>query len=328
MKENNFKLSFLEKLYYSHCSINNVIKKVSYLIWYSEDDKNMEYIKKILELRPELLENDNSLLYEAIFSKNESLAILFIDLGTKIDVIDKNQDFYPIEEAISYKLESLSKYIISKGFDINYTNNSGISLLMQAVDFNCYELSKYLIEKGASINQTTKDNNRTLLMISIDNFYFSDTNDLSKYLIDKKCNLNATDDEGNNAYDHCILNNNFKLAEYLLDSEMTLTFKGIDQYYDSLSLTITRGKFDLVKKICNISKYTEEIRKSIKKYIIISFEHGYLEIANYLYQNFVNCEDIEITGDEILQDSFNIKKMHIDKISFPKDGNIQIQLKL
>lgn len=91
------------------------------------------------------------------------------------------------------------KLLMSNGFDINYTNNSGYSILTKAIMANNYSTVKFLLENGA--NPHIKDYcNNTLLIISIQH---SNELNIIELLLNYGLGLNiyVKNDRGYDAFD-------------------------------------------------------------------------------------------------------------------------------
>ncbi len=102
------------------------------------------------------------------------------------------------------------KALLSKGVNINATDNDGETALMEAADGRNVELVRVLIANGANVNAADEDG-ETALMIAAD----EGRAEIVRLLIEAGANVNARDEDGETALDKAVDERNYKAAELL-----------------------------------------------------------------------------------------------------------------
>ena len=156
---------------------------------------NKQKIMKIL-MRGEINLNNPQYLNAAINKKNREMVEILLDRG--FDINYKNEIYNaPIFSA--YRDLELMKYLISKGADINSTNDSDQTLLHL---FDNFEIAKYLVDSGINI-EMKNDRGETPIFNAL-RFELNKTNPESEnindtpllLLINSKANLNSQNKDG------------------------------------------------------------------------------------------------------------------------------------
>jgi ankyrin repeat protein len=128
---------------FSNVVRNGNIKLVSYLL------KNNYNIN--------VKENGGTALHIAVYKKNIEMAILLIDNGIDIDIIN-NMYETPLCLAIRENDIEMAQLLILRGSNVYFINNKGKNLLHIAIYYNSINILKFLLENfNIDINMLDKD---------------------------------------------------------------------------------------------------------------------------------------------------------------------------
>lgn len=138
-------------------------------------NKNYKELKNKLEKNDEdinaLTSSGNTFLILAITEKFEEGAILLIERGINVSVLNKNHDS-SLSIAAEYNAYNVAKLIIKKDKNlINTPDSYGNTPLWTAIIYACkkididYRMIDLLIENGANINLPNKNNQTCLYLI-------------------------------------------------------------------------------------------------------------------------------------------------------------------
>lgn len=204
---------------------------------------------KLYDLDKNMLDTkfDTNLLISYLYAKRPNSLELTSALKTAI-LLNKEIEFLDVlikwgaelnsghESAIFYSLKNLAitKYLISKGADINYKNSFGKTPLFYAVEFKDENLVNLLIDNGADVDAKIISNSEKMTLSSITGGYFSfnlcslnhtsksvlmhaakySNLRIAKTLIKKGARIDEVDDLGYNLADWAALNGDKSLFLY------------------------------------------------------------------------------------------------------------------
>lgn len=156
---------------FSDVSLGAIEDNLQYYYHYKDSKELIDLIKN----------NSNVLLKEAIQRKSKLELIekgIPVNFESFINLL--NQDDY-------YYLKKL----IDAGFDVNYSDQTGVSLLNHAVRKNKFEAVKILLDSGANINSVSKDRGYTPLMDAV----WRGNLEIVKYLLMSKADVSTLSKE-------------------------------------------------------------------------------------------------------------------------------------
>lgn len=102
------------------------------------------------------------------------------------------------------------KALLSRGVNINATDDDGETALMEAADSRNVETVRVLIANGANVNAADEDG-ETALMIAADDGRL----EIVQLLLQAGANVNARDDDGESALDKAVDEGHRKVADAL-----------------------------------------------------------------------------------------------------------------
>lgn len=123
----------------------------------------------------------------------------------------------------------IADYLISKGINLNLTNDDKESALISALSFGNTQAFKYLIKKGADINQRNKEGQNILFYLI--QSYNSEcekcslTLELMQYAIDNKIDINSPDKHIRTPLHIAVLFQRNKLIKILVENGASLNIK-------------------------------------------------------------------------------------------------------
>ncbi|MBD3831125.1 MAG: ankyrin repeat domain-containing protein, partial [Arcobacter sp.] len=143
---------------------------------------NLEIIKRVASLKEvnlnQINEEGNTILHKEIVLKNNSLALLLMDLGADPTILDKNGKnflFYAITKGIENI--SIIEKAVSLGCNINSRSSQNTTLLMESVNYflntpkedteqrnSHFEMIKELINLGINVEALDNKNENALFL--------------------------------------------------------------------------------------------------------------------------------------------------------------------
>ncbi len=136
--------------------LKNLVNEEEKELFSAIDKNDLITLRKIIANNKELI-SEYSTEYATLpldyAIKNNKIDIvkLFVDNGIGIE--DLTVPYSALEKAIDNPNYEILDYLISKGTDVNFSNDSGLTLLDKADNSNNEKLADYLISKGAIPNK-------------------------------------------------------------------------------------------------------------------------------------------------------------------------------
>lgn len=160
------------------------------------------------------------LKYDLIRSKNLEAIKFVIENGA--DVNDSSME-YPIHAAAEIGSVEVIALLIKYGADFNAVTENGDTLMhVAASKNNNMRLIKYLRESGFDLNARNHVNQKTPLMISLENRKAC----VTRYLVNAGVNLEDVDKDGRTALHHCVRQReSLERLEFLLQSGANVNAK-------------------------------------------------------------------------------------------------------
>jgi ankyrin repeat protein len=138
-----------------------------------------------------LKSNDETLIHNLVkMQKYDEIKYLHEFLGSgKVEEILGPNLCNPLLYSVFKEDYKMTKYLISKGYSVNVSNEMGLTPLMRAVEKGNILLVKLLVDNGANVNFINKRNENAFLIACKHNNL-----KIIKYLQDLNENINFQDD--------------------------------------------------------------------------------------------------------------------------------------
>ena len=183
------------------------------------------------------------IFYAAIGGHTETMKAL-LDKGASLNIVD-GLGYTPLwYTRINSKTEAL-QFLVENGADINHRAPDGRNILMQLEkdDRSAETATKYLISKGADVNAVDKYGNTPLLIAARTQRQF-----IVRYLVDAGANKDVTDKKGFTPLMIAAYDGEMGTAKYLIRKGCNLTLKSV-RGMTALDYAKARGHDDLADVI-------------------------------------------------------------------------------
>jgi ankyrin repeat protein len=300
-----------------NCIKFNYLELIKLLIEYNKITIGIS----ILDLKDNL--GLSALHYSVIFNNLDSFKLLLQNDADPYCMSKDGSNVFII--ALMYKRTIILNYLLDKNFNINFTTNTGETLIQMAVNYQNYQIINRLLETSINLNNASTNFGLSILHQSI----ILNNIDLFKKLLHKNIDINLPDFYGNTPL-HYILTD--KKLEYLdeffklplLIKFNTSNINGDTPLHILLDLDITLINNNILTKIIletdlNIQNNQGEtcLMKMANKKIIHNFRDLLIIKPLNFYIEDINFQHIPITDDiiDIMVDSYyNQIKINKDEL--------------
>lgn len=213
-------------------------------------------------------------------------------------------DYINHENKLSDIIERIDKYLENNG-NINITNETGNTLLMEAVSIGYYDLADYLIEKNADVSIINANSENALILSShypyIMNLLINNNADINyadnngktalhyaceygdlysvKLLIKSGADINKRDILGKTILMYAVENEHLLLIKYLVE-DLKVDINEKDDWGQNAMFYAT--KIDIARYlIYNDINYKEVNAIGLRAYEVMKY-NGYINVSNYL----------------------------------------------
>ncbi|OUM59098.1 hypothetical protein PIROE2DRAFT_63981 [Piromyces sp. E2] len=153
--------------------------------------------------------NNNSQLIFVIEKPNEQILKFLMDCGININIVDSKIEVPDL--IININDKELLNILIPKYINVDMVDENGYTPLVYAVDSQNQSLMKYLLDNGADINLSNKIIEVIRLIIEQNKI------DLLNYLVSNDLNVNMKDSNGNTLLVYAIQLKNETFINYLME---------------------------------------------------------------------------------------------------------------
>lgn len=143
--------------------------------------------------------------------------------------------------SVKYKNITTLKILIENNIiNINSTNNNKETGLHFSINYKYDDISFYLINKGIELNKFENVNR----IIPLHQAIILQSNKIAKLLIDKNSDINYQDIYGNSSLHYCIIEKNYVIFEYIINSKIPIEYNNTNINGDTI-LHLFIDNFDL-----------------------------------------------------------------------------------
>jgi ankyrin repeat protein len=209
-----------------HFESNSFMNKLDNPVTYEEIKKYLPTLSKVFGKKLSNL---------LVFSEDIELIKYGLRNGADINVKNKDE-LTPLLASSSLNDDTIEKYLVDQGADLNIGDIFGNTALMMAIH-NDEKMAKYLVEHGADVNVENKYGD-TALILAVNR----DNDEMVKYLLKHGADVNI----GNKALLSAIENENDKIVKYLLKYKADVNVK--DEYGNTPLMNAISMKNDKIVK--------------------------------------------------------------------------------
>ncbi|XP_059488485.1 uncharacterized protein LOC132204174 isoform X2 [Neocloeon triangulifer] len=156
------------------------------------------------------VDNDTPLTLAARFS-NEEMCRYLVDSGAHLTAVDKDGDDALHLASMNGKLDNVQYLLGLNGFGVEKKGKQGKTALHWAAQKGHIAVTKFLLSKGADVNVRNDDNDTPLTLAA----RFSNE-EMCRLLVDSGANLSAVDNDGNDALHLACLDGKLDNVQYLV----------------------------------------------------------------------------------------------------------------
>ncbi|ORX44721.1 ankyrin [Piromyces finnis] len=158
---------------------------------------------------------------------------LLIENGANVNHIIKNKNKSVLTFAIELSELEIVKHLVNCGADVNFKNESGVSILGEAIDNLKWEIFKFLVNFNANNCMSGDIYEKDIVEKVIANNKL----DILKFLVINNLNINMKDKEGNTPLAYAIKAQNSDIVKYLIENGANINHKNNKgQSYDDVNL--------------------------------------------------------------------------------------------
>lgn len=233
--------------------------------------------------------NGYSPFHSAVLSEHLELVSYLIKKGASVDLKINIGGYFPLFLAAHRNNVNLINLLISNGADINAKSAAGTTALHAACDNHCKNAIFFLIQKGASVS--AEDNrSRTPFSILIAKRFWE--KNCSKVIIREIAKQKLFGTSAISKIDMNLIQAKPEYQKYLHNCIMELSKMASTQFYPPYSYSSIFDMTGNIKKLANLTRNKEFVRKFKKQLSFLRYKNDLLRIYQEATELRDNLENV------------------------------------
>ena len=281
---------------------------------------NLELLKYLVEhgLNINLPDkNGNFPLLYAIKNQKEAIIKYFLKCGIVIDSIKNiHLDLDLIKKILKLNQKSLFPLIYNNTFDVHQKDSQDDSILIYAIENGDESMIKYLIDCGVDVNKEGRKYSTPLVSA-----IFKNNISIVKYLIAHGADINAKVSYGNTPLIYAIENHNYAIVQCLVDHVVDLNKEG-ENFDTPLIWAIKQNQYNIVKYLIENGADVNKEGEYEYSPLINAIQKNCNELAKYIIDSGANIDEKNIYGDTPLINAIKSNNLEIVKYLVKRGADV------